>query len=274
MQLKIDQVKNFKEMIWDFYHQHGRQFAWRNVDNPYHVFISEVMLQQTQTSRVEHKFEEFIAAFSSFQMLSESSLADVLSVWQGLGYNRRGKYLHQAAQKIVACYDGVLPDEPEILVKLPGIGPATASSVAAFAYNRPTVFIETNIRSVFIHTFFHASKKGVTDKEIIALVEQTLDHDNPREWYYALMDYGVYLKKNIPNPSRRSKHYTKQSKFEGSDRQIRGKIIKLLIEKKTIKYNALIDLMQDDVSRVQAIIDGLIHESLIHKSPDQIISIQ
>jgi len=253
----------FKKTIWDFYHQHGRDFVWRNVDNPYHVFVSEVMLQQTQTYRVEPKFDQFIEAFSSFEILADAQLREVLGVWQGLGYNRRGKFLHQAAQKIMHEHDGILPSDPEQLNRLPGIGPATAASLAAFAYNRPTVFIETNIRSVFIHYFFEQKKTAISDKDLLPLIEQTLDYDNPREWYYAMMDYGVYLKKQLPNPSRRSKHHTQQSKFEGSDRQIRGKVIKLLVEKQKLHKKDLIALVQDSKNRTESIINDLVQEQLL-----------
>jgi len=259
------QIELFKKTIWNYYHDYGRVFVWRNIDNPYYIFVSEVMLQQTQTYRVESKFEQFIEVFPSFAVLASAQLCEVLGVWQGLGYNRRGKFLHQAAQSIMQRHDGVLPDDPEILVQLPGIGPATAASLAAFAYNRPTVFIETNIRSVFIHVFFHQDRKEISDKNLLPLIEQTLSHDNPREWYYALMDYGVYLKKQLPNPSRRSKHHTIQSKFKGSERQIRGKIVKILIEKKEIKSDDLIVLIADKKNRTQDIINALISEKLIYQ---------
>lgn len=192
--LKPDEVTSFQEMIWNFYHLAGRSFPWRNVNDPYRVMISEIMLQQTQTYRVLPKYEQFIHEFSSFHSLAAASLRDVLSVWQGLGYNRRGKLLHEASQIIVTTYGGRLPDDQHVLVTLPGIGPATAASVSSFAFNKPTVFIETNIRSVFIHSFFSNEEK-VSDRQIMPLVAQTLDHRNPREWYYALMDYGVMLKK-------------------------------------------------------------------------------
>jgi len=273
-QLLQEQVNHFQKQIWDFYRNYGRNFVWRNCDNPYHVFVSEVMLQQTQTHRVEPKFEQFIEAFSSFEMLASAQLSEVLGVWQGLGYNRRGKFLHKSAQLIITEFEGALPDDPEILVQLPGIGPATAASLAAFAYNRPTVFIETNIRSVFIHTFFSNKKTAISDQELLPLIEQTVDPHNPREWYYALMDYGVHLKKQLSNPSRRSKHHTAQSKFEGSNRQIRGKVIKLLVEKKKIKIDDLALFINDKKDRTLGIINDLIQEELISRDKSDFITIQ
>lgn len=270
MKLTKKKINSFQSFIWNYYHQFGRVFAWRNTDNIYHVVVSEVMLQQTQTKRVEEKFEEFITTFPTVEILALSSLRDVLSVWQGLGYNRRGKFLHQLAQTIVQKYNGKIPDTIEQLKQLSGIGPYTAGSICAFAFNQPTIFIETNIRTVFIHTFFKNQEK-IIDAEIMPLIEQTVDLNNPREWYYALMDYGVYLKQTFSNPSRKSRHYTKQSKFEGSDRQIRGKIIKLLTEHAMLTDKQIISLVNKEKKRTKKIIDQLITEKLIMKKGAQFL---
>jgi len=200
------------------------------------------MLQQTQTDRVVPKYKEFIKTFPNFQALARASLRDVLRAWQGLGYNRRAKMLKCAAEMIVKEYKGRLPKSEEELVKLPGIGKYTAGAIAVFAFNKPAVFIETNIRSVFIHFFFRNMTK-VRDSELLPLIEKTLDRKNPREWYAALMDYGAMLKKKHSNPSRRSSHHTKQSQFEGSDRQVRGCIIKVLVEKKRLTEVQLVSHM-------------------------------
>lgn len=266
--LTQDQIRTFQAMIWDFYHTNGRIFAWRNNTNPYHIFISEVMLQQTQTYRVEPKFEQFITIFPDFNTLAQASLFDVLTVWQGLGYNRRAKFLYQAADIIVKKYNGIVPHDPLILITLPGIGPATAASIGAFAYNKPTVFIETNIRTVFIDTFFSKTQDPITDAHLLPLIEQTVDKENPREWYYALMDYGVYLKKTNTNPSRRSKHYTKQSVFKGSVRQIRGNIIAFLLQKKKATIKEMIAVINDEQQRTGAVIDTLLKEQIIFVEND------
>lgn len=258
-------ITQFKEFIWNFYWQNKRDFAWRNIDNSYYVVVSEIMLQQTQTSRVVTKYEEFIAAFPTFHDLACASLRDVLSVWQGLGYYRRARFLHQLSQKVVNEYAGILPQNPKILQTFPGIGPGTAGSICAFAFNQPTVFIETNIRTVFIHSFFR-DKNNVSDKELLPLIAQTVDHENPREWYYALMDYGVLLKSCQINPSRKSAHYTKQSKFEGSDRQIRAKILKLITEKEKILHKDILNIINQDIERIEKIIDQLIAEDFIKKT--------
>lgn len=258
-------INEFKKIIWNYYSTHGRFFEWRHVDDPYKIFISEVMLQQTQTTRVAQKYPLFIASFPTFQALAHASLKDVLTAWQGMGYNRRGIYLHRAAQIITQEYDGVLPNDPHALLELPGIGKATAASICAFAFNRPTIFIETNIRAVYIHFFFNG-QEAIDDKDIFPLLEATIDTDHARDWYYALMDYGVMLKKTLINPSRKSKHHTRQSKFEGSDRQIRGMILRVLTQQNApISYNLLCELVQKDADRIQMILESLIAEGFVAK---------
>lgn len=184
-----------------------------------------MMLQQTQVARVEKKFPPFLDRFPGFEDLARAPFPDVLQLWEGLGYNRRARYMHQAAQALVSTHGGTLPRDPETLRNLPGIGAATAGSMAAFAYNVPAVFIETNIRRVFIHHFF-PNRLDVADREITPLVAETLDEGNPREWYWALMDYGVVLARTMENPNRRSRAYARQAPFQGSDRQLRGMILR------------------------------------------------
>jgi A/G-specific adenine glycosylase len=229
MHLSFKQVSAFQTLIYGYYNQYGRDLPWRQTENPYHIFVSEIMLQQTQVERVIQKYGHFISVFPDFPSLARSALKNVLSAWQGLGYNRRALALLRTAHVILTEYGGILPQEVDTLVKLPGIGKATAASIYVFAFNKPTVFLETNIRRVFIHRFF-ADHDNVNDREILPLVEKTLDRSHPRLWYYALMDYGAMLKKLIQNPNRKSSHYRKQPPFEGSDRQIRGKILRVLLK--------------------------------------------
>lgn len=262
MELSTQEILEFQTFIKNFYLQNSRSFAWRSTTDPYAILISEVMLQQTQTDRVTKKYAEFMQTFSNFDQLAQASLHEVLAVWQGLGYNRRGKYLHECAKKIVAEYNGLLPAHPTILLTLPGIGSATASSICAFAFNMPTVFIETNIRTVFLHTFFKDQEK-ISDKELFPLIEATVETENARAWYYALMDYGVHLKKLMPNPSRNSKHYTRQSTFKNSSRQIRGQIIKLLTQKNHLTLDAFHSALSFDAHRINLLLEALCKEKII-----------
>lgn len=264
MNLTARDVASFQSFIWQYYQEHGRQFPWRNIDDPYAVLVSEIMLQQTQTHRVMPKFELWMTEFPDFNALAQAPLRDLLSAWQGLGYNRRALFLQRTAQAVVNEYNGMLPDDPAILVTLPGIGKNTAGSVAAFAFNRPTVFIETNIRAVFIHSFFK-DQDDIKDSQIEPLVAQTVDQKNPREWYYALMDYGVELKARFKNPSRKSAHHVKQSKFEGSHRQIRGKALRIITAHGIITYHELCALIGDQDPRIQTAINELLKEGFVKK---------
>ncbi len=226
-------IQKFKKIIWTYYRNHKRDFPWRRTRDPYKILVSEVMLQQTQAPRVVPKYKNFLKKFPNTRTLAKAKLADVLTEWQGLGYNRRSLYLKKCAEKIESDFDGKFPRDLKTLCSLPGIGPATAGDILAFAWNKPVVVIETNIRSVFIH-FFFTDKEKVSDKEIIPLIKETLDEKNPREWYWALFDYGAYLKETH-NPSSKSAHHAKQSKFIGSHRQKRAEILRIILKKPITK---------------------------------------
>ncbi len=254
----------FREMIRSFYAQHRRPMPWRDDISPYRVVVSELMLQQTQVPRVMEKFPAFVARFPGFGPLASAPFGDVLRAWQGLGYNRRARYLQQIAMIVIEQYSGVLPRDPVELVKLPGIGPATAGSIAAFAFNHESVFIETNIRRVFIHHFFPAGTT-VHDDDLLPLVSAALDWRNPREWYYALMDYGTWLATTVANPNRRSSHYSRQAPFQGSDREIRGKILKILLETDSLPAGEISHYLGSDPDRIMRILDDLIREGLVER---------
>ncbi len=232
MKVTASQIKKFQTKIWEYYQVNGRDFVWRQKITPYYVVVSEIMLQQTQTARVAEKFPKFIKLFPNFTTLAQATPAQVIMTWQGLGYNRRALFLRELARKIINEYKGKLPNTPEELITLPGIGKNTAGSIMAFAFNQPVVFIETNIRAVFLHEFF-PSQTEVSDTELLPLIEATVSKDRPRDWYYALMDYGVLLKKENKNTSRASKHHQKQSVFKGSQRAVRGEILRILAKKPT-----------------------------------------
>lgn len=261
MKLSPIKVHSFQTNLLSWHEKNTRSFPWRNTHDPYHILVSEFMLQQTQTRRVIPKYETFILTFPTIDSLSHSSLSDVLSQWQGIGYNRRAKYLFETARNIVRDYAGTIPSDPELLDSFPGIGAYTAAAISTFAFNKPNIMIETNIRSVYIHEFF-SKRKVVSDSEIIPLIEQTLYLKDPRTWYYALMDFGVHLKKTRENPARKSKHYTKQKPFKGSRREIRGKIIKVLLAKK---------LTSDEISKETETPIPAINETLTHLIDEKLV---
>ena len=222
------ETREFKKKVWRYYRASGRHdLPWRKTHDPYRILVSEVMLQQTQVSRVLGKYPQFLKKFPNLRALANASVRYVLVVWQGLGYNRRALLLKRAAESVMRDFNGTFPKTAAELESLPGVGQSTRGAIMAFAFGEPTVFIETNIRAVFIAEFFPRKKK-VSDKEILPLVEKTLDRKNPRAWYYALMDYGVHLKQTTTNPSRKSKHHVRQSPFKGSNREIRAKILTFL----------------------------------------------
>lgn len=220
-------IRSFQKKVYDYCRINGRDLPWRKTIDPYHIVVSEIMLQQTQVDRVSRKYPQFINAFPDFASLDRAPLQKILTVWHGMGYNRRALFLKKTAHTVIKDYNGRFPEELSAIERLPGIGKHTAASICAFAFNKPVIFIETNIRTVFIHEFFK-DKKKVDDAQLYTIVEQALDRTNPCRWYNALMDYGVMLKKQYNNPGRRSAHYYKQSPFEGSNRQVRGAIIGLL----------------------------------------------
>jgi A/G-specific adenine glycosylase len=308
------EIRKFRKIVYTYFGSHGRTLPWRRGHDPYHVFISEIMLQQTQVDRVGPKFEAFITALPSFSALAKAPLKKVLSLWQGLGYNRRALHLKKSAEIIVKKYNGRLPSSPEILETLPGIGTATAASIAAFAFNKPVVFLETNIRTVLIHHFFsdcsctgvaadslaprwspdlHLKvqspptsarqprrfppvynrgmdfKSTISDNRLLPLAGQLLDRKNPRKWYSALMDYGTMLKNQYGNASRRSVQYKKQSRFEGSRRQKRGRILRLLLNKGPLASGTISRRLAIPLNLLNKICAGLIADRIVIKSKNR-----
>ncbi|MEJ2717109.1 MAG: A/G-specific adenine glycosylase, partial [Deltaproteobacteria bacterium] len=209
------------------------------------------------------------ARFTDFAALARAQLRDVLAAWQGLGYNRRAMSMHRTAQRVVNEFNGRLPDSVEILQTFPGIGPATAGALVAFAFEQPVVFIETNIRRVFIH-FFFPDRARVTDREILPLVEKTMDRGQVRTWYYALMDYGAMLPKLAPNPNRRSAHHHRQGPFLNSDRQIRGLILKALLASTHLSEEELVKIVAKQPERTETMINLLVREGFLDRDGNQL----
>lgn len=257
------QRESFVRTVEDFYDTHGRHdLPWRQTRDPYSILVSELMLQQTQVVRVRQKYELFLTHFPDVSSLAAASLGDVLRLWQGLGYNRRAKYLHEAAKLIVREYRGVLPNKSETLRALPGVGRYTAAAVAAFAYDEPVVMIETNIRTAYIHHFY-AKQESVSDTMLEPLIAATLQNPSSR-WYAALMDYGSHLKATVGNKNTQSKSYKKQSTFKGSAREMRGRILKFLTERpyRRQEFDAMF-LTQKECYKDQ--LDQLVAEGLVQE---------
>jgi A/G-specific adenine glycosylase len=257
-------TQEFQDTVLAFYHEHGRHdLPWRTPEadgsfDPYKIMVSEIMLQQTQVARVIPKFQAFLRLFPDFKSLAAAPLGDVLKAWSGLGYNRRAKFLWQAAGQVQQEFGGQVPHSSHELVKLSGIGPNTAGAVLAYSCNIPSVFIETNVRTVFIHHFF-AGRQGISDRDILEVVARSLPED-ARTWYWALMDYGTHLKQTIGNLNKSSKHYTVQSRFVGSKRQIRGQVLRELGQgMRAATYLAAV--IPDE--RLPQVLAGLVQEGLV-----------
>ena len=267
---KIRKIKEFQEFVLAWYQTHKRStLPWRKKITPYKILVSEIMLQQTQVPRVVPKFVAFMERFPTIQDLANAPLALVLQSWSGLGYNRRAKFLHAAAKTICEQYNGHFPkDEPQLRT-LPGIGTYTAAAIMTFAYNKPAIIIETNIRTVFIEWFFSGKKDGIDDNALASLIskaEPNIKIISPREWYWALMDYGSFLKANGSTAHRKSSSFQKQSPFKGSKREIRGAILKAVSNDLKVNLRGLKKQFPDRKDIVPQIVDELIREGLIKKT--------
>lgn len=253
----------FQELVWEMSRSLYRDMPWRQDTRPYYVLVSEIMLQQTQVDRVIPKFEAFISRFPDIDALAAASLADVLTLWSGLGYNRRAKFLHEAAKMIANDFEGKFPNTREELMSLPGVGANTAGAIMAYSFNQPVVFIETNVRTVYFHHFFD-DDTTVSDTQLKDLVERTVDTEHPREWYWAIMDYGTYLKRQGAGKINKSAHYKKQSALKGSVREVRGLILKVLTQN-TLTEPELREQMPDD-PRFDVALAGLLRDGLVRET--------
>ncbi len=257
MRLTAPQIKKFRSVVNAYYQSRGRHsLLWRKTKNPYKILVSEMMLQQTQVDRVIPKYAAFIKQFPNLASLAKARQADVLRAWQGLGYNRRALFLHRLALATKS-----IPNAHKDLLALPGIGTYTAAAIEVFAFNQPVTLIETNVRTVFLHHFFKDAH-SVSDADILPFIAQTVDHSHPREWYWALMDYGSFLKKEMGNANVRSKHYTKQSKFAGSDRQLRGQVLRALLDGPQTEKLLLKNTDAEPI-RLRKVLAGLVTEQFI-----------
>jgi A/G-specific adenine glycosylase len=262
------QIASFRRDVLRAHALRGRHsLPWRQTQDPYTIAVSEIMLQQTQVERVIPKFNAWMKRFPTAKKLAAAPTADVLRLWQGLGYNRRAIALQKMAHAVVTEHAGTFPSDEHALIDLPGIGPYTAGAIRAFAFDLPSHFIETNIRTVLIHRFFPKARTAVTDARLIPLVAATLGTQSPRLWYSALMDYGAELKRELgikkTTLHKKSAHYTKQSKFEGSKRQLRARIVRYALAHPDATKDALAAAFKESPHDVYACIDSLEKEGLL-----------
>lgn len=250
----------FIPFIWEFYKKNKRTFPWRETTDPYAILVSEIMLQQTQTARVIPKYQNWLREFPTVEALATAPLSLVLTLWSGLGYNRRGKFLWESAKLIKGRS---FPTTYAELRELPGIGEYTANAVLAFAFNQPAIVIETNIRTVIMHHFFETQGQ-VTDTEIREVLARVLPQENVRDWYYALMDYGNALKLSGVNNVARRKGYTKQKPFKGSERFVRGYLLRETLRLGSLKLQD-IHLPGYSATIITKVAEDLAREGMVSK---------
>jgi len=227
--VKRENVDAFIDKVLTQGDERYREFSWRDTRDPYATLVSEIMLQQTQAPRVVAYFARWMERFPTVDALAAAPLEMVLELWQGLGYNRRALQLKRLGEQVSDEMGGELPRTYDGLLALPGIGPSTAAGVVIFAFDDPALYYETNVRTVFLHEIWPSSEE-VHDKEVLEVAGRVLARVSergisPRRYTYALLDYGNWLKKEYPNPSRRSKQYVKAAPFKGSRREKRGALL-------------------------------------------------
>lgn len=260
-----DHIRAFRRKVLGYYRRHGRSLPWRKTTDPYRITVSEIMLQQTQVERVIPKYEAWIKRWPSWKKLAEASPRELLSAWSGLGYNRRGLFLGQLAKAVIREHDGVLPIDPKLLLTLPGIGPYTANAILIFAFNRPLVTIDTNIRKVLLHEF--RLPGAISKRELEQLAMRVLPKRNSRDWHNALMDYGSTA---LPRQIAGIPPVSKQSPFKGSLRQIRGEIIRQLTAKHAVTITHIARIMARTREEVRSAARALQKDGVVIISGDSV----
>ena len=259
-----------------------RDLPWIAIGDPWAVVVSEFMLQQTQVARVIAPWERFMASFPTPAACAAAPLASVVRHWEGLGFHRRAKFLHDAAKAMVERHGGKVPADPDALRALPGIGPYTANAVASFAFGAPVGVLDTNVGRVLARA---VANRPLTTKEAQAMADALVPPSDSARFNQALLDLGAQFCASSPrcetcpvrricrwqrdggdDPAPRSAGVSKkQSPFAGSDRQIRGRLLATLREK-SVGFAALCAAAQsDDVERIRRCLDGLESDGLVVK---------
>ena len=252
-----ERIKGFQNKVLSFYKKYGRELPWRKTTDPYKILLSEMMLQQTQVQRVVPYYETWIARWPTLDTLASASRTEVLSTWMGLGYNTRAVNLHKAVQKIVTEFDGDVVKAMKQYKELPGIGRYTSQAVQIFSTNADFVTVDTNIRRIFIAEF-HLSE-DVSDKDLWEYAVQCLPKGRSREWHNALMDYGAL---HLTAQKTGIKPKTQQSRFKGSDRQIRAQVLRLLL-KTGLTFTEVQNILLIQDIRLKKILEKMMKEQLI-----------
>jgi len=232
-----------REALRAWYAPRRDAYPWRGSHDPYAVWVSEVMLQQTQAARVVPAYASFLRRFPTVRALAVAPRRDVVAQWGGLGYNRRAVRLSEAARAIVRDHGGRIPHDKDELLELPGVGPYTAAAVASMGFGEPVAVVDTNVRRVVSRVHLGVDGHEVPAKEVWALAEAWLDRDDPVTWNQALMDLGREVCRPEPrcdvcplagvcrfrrDGAAATRGPSRQGPFEGSTRQVRGAIVNAL----------------------------------------------
>lgn len=262
-------LRRFQKKIFDWWEGNKRDLPWRKTHDPYRIMVSEIMLQQTQVARGLLKYQEFITRFPSLESLAGASPAEVIRVWKGMGYNRRAVYLHGAARKIVTDYHGIFPQDERALLQLPGLGKYTTRAILVFAYKKDVAMVDTNIRQIITHFFFHDVPQS--EKMIQEVADALIPQGKAWEWHQALMDYGA-----LALDRKKNKRKKKQTPFKETNRYFRGRILDLLREgdkQEDEVYAVLRQTYKKDNAAAAALLQGLVKDKLISWSKTGIMSL-
>src|SRR5690349_2525712 len=185
----------FRRRLLTWYRRHGRDLPWRRTDDPYHILVSEIMLQQTQVHRVLPKYEEWLQKYPSFHALADAPEAEVTATWYPLGYNVRPRRLQGIAREAVARYGGQLPDDEETLLSFKGIGAYTAGAIRSFAFRQRAAILDTNVARVLFRVFVGRGdpKSHAMKKQLWAISDAVLPVRRVFDFNQALMDLGAMV---------------------------------------------------------------------------------
>ena len=258
MILSPNDIRRFRRKIWTFYRAHRRDLPFRRTTDPYCITVSEIMLQQTQVDRVVPYYERWVARWPDWQALATASKQQLLAEWSGLGYNRRAIFLGRMAEAVVRDHGGRLPDTPHALRSLPGIGEYTSHAILIFAFNRPLVAVDTNIRRVVLHEL--QLPADTEDTEIRQIAAQLLPRGRARDWHYALMDYSSLA---LPKRLEKTPPKSTQSRFAGSQRQIRGEIIRRLTNQRSVAIRVVAKHLGRTLTDVQRAAETMVRDQLV-----------
>jgi len=270
-------TKNFKNVLLQWYNTNKRKYSWRNSSDPWHVYLIEVISQQTQLNRADRYFKKFLKEFPTPNDMAASSFKKILEMWSGLGYNNRAKRMYESS-KIIAekSFDGLYPD----FQQLPGVGPYTENAILSFAYSEKVIAEDINVKRVISRYFGMKDPKKYIDQFSSLLLKNI----ESRKLNQALMDFGSNICKprnplcvDCPLESSCKKYFNLKTKpiekFIGSNRELRGKLIKLILKNGELNIKTLQQELDTELERLDKIIKNLQKDGLVKLNKNNLIEI-